>query len=99
MWENDSVDSQKPYERYTMDNERQLIYPVDNILVDTPNGTLGRDIVGFFTESPLKTKRLHIHYRYYGKSGKSAEYQSLMIFGDMMKVQSAVRTTKAIVPE
>ncbi len=64
-------------------------------LVDTPDGTLGRDIIGFFTESPIKTRGLQTRYRRYGKSGESTEAQSLMIFGDMMKVHSTVATQKA----
>ena len=65
-------------------------------LVDTPDGTLGRDTVGFFTESPLKTKGLQTNYRSYGKSGESVESQSLMNFdGDVVKTQSTVAALKA----
>ena len=71
------------------------IPPMTYYLVDTPNGTLGRDIVSFFTESPIKTKGLQTDYRLYGKGGETVESQSLMIFGDMMKTQSTVAALKS----
>ncbi|MDR2921535.1 MAG: hypothetical protein LBV72_19485 [Tannerella sp.] len=71
------------------------ISPMTYYLVDTPDGTLGRDIVGFFTESPLKTKGIRTKYSCYGKSGVSVEAQSLKDYGDMLKTQSTVATLKA----
>ncbi|MDR2148374.1 MAG: hypothetical protein LBE91_18180 [Tannerella sp.] len=71
------------------------IPPMTYYLVDTPDGTLGRDIVGFFTESLLKTGRLQTEYRSYGKGGESVEAQSLKDYGDIMKVQSTVAAIKS----
>jgi len=61
-------------------------------LVDTPDGTLGRDINGFFTEAPIKTANLKVDSPC-GKT-ESVQAQSLMGFGDMMKNQNAVALMK-----
>ena len=99
-----SGDSQSKYYSRKADNlinaceilkQLSSIPPMTYYLVDTPDGTLGRDIIGFFTESPLKTKGIQTDYRCYGKSGESVESQSLMDFGDMMKTQIGVATIKA----
>jgi hypothetical protein len=70
------------------------IPPMTYYLVDTPDGTLGMDKTGFFTESLLKTKGLQTNYRCYGKSGESVDSQSLMDFGDEMRTQSAIANLK-----
>ena len=57
-------------------------------LVDTPDGTLGRDINGFFTEAPIKSTNLKIDNPC-GKTG-SVQAQSLMGFGNMMNNQNSV---------
>jgi len=71
------------------------IPPMTYYLVDTPNGTLGRDIVGFFTESPIGTKGIQTSYRYCGKGGESVEAQSLKDFGNMIQTQSTVAAIKS----
>jgi uncharacterized membrane protein YhaH (DUF805 family) len=68
------------------------IPPLTYYLVDTPDGTLGRDINGYFTEAPLKTKNLKVEFNR-GKSG-SVELEGLHGFGDVMKNQSSVALLK-----
>jgi hypothetical protein len=75
--------------------ELSAVPPMSYYLVDTPNGTLGRDIVGFFTESQVKTRGIQSNYRCYGKSLESVEAKSLINYGDMVKTQSSVAALKA----
>jgi len=62
-------------------------------LVDTPDGTLGRDINGFFTEAPIKTANLKID-KHCGKT-ESVQAKSLMGFGNMVNNQNSVAQLKA----
>ena len=64
------------------------IPPRTYYLVDTPDGTLGRDINGFYTESPIKTQNLKIENPC-GETG-TEEPQSLTGYGDMNKNQNSV---------
>ena len=57
-------------------------------MVDTPDGSLGRDIQGYYTESALKTENLTVESRC-GKS-EAVEFLSLQGFGDMQKNQTTV---------
>ena len=61
-------------------------------LVDTPDGTLGRDINGFFTEAPIKTANLKIDNPC-GKT-ESVQAQSLMGFGNMVNNQNGAALQK-----
>ncbi|MDR1688761.1 MAG: hypothetical protein LBS21_09165 [Clostridiales bacterium] len=67
--------------------------PMTYYMVDTPDGTLGRDIVGFFTEAPIKTKGLSTKYRTYGLTG-AVSAESLMGYGDFVKMHSIAAATK-----
>ena len=49
--------------------------------IDTPDGSLGRDINGYYTEAPVKTENLIVETRC-GKS-ETVEFQSLKDFGNM----------------
>jgi len=62
-------------------------------LVDTPDGSLGRDMNDYFTEAPLKTKDLKIG----SPSARpgTVEFSSLRAFGDPFKNQSCVAQLKA----
>ena len=66
--------------------------PQTYYLVDTPDGTLGMDINGFFTEAPIKTANLKIDNPC-GKT-ESAQAQSLTGFGNMMNNQNSVALQK-----
>lgn len=54
-------------------------------VVETPDGNLGRDMNGFYTEAPLKTQNLRVGCR----RGNADEVQCLSLtdFGDMMANQ------------
>ena len=69
------------------------IPPQTYYLVDTPDGTLGRDINGFFTEASIKTAHLKIDNPC-GETG-SVQAQSLMGFGNMVNNQNSVAQLKA----
>ena len=60
--------------------------------VDSPDGSLGRDIQGYYTESPLKTENLTVESRC-GKSD-AIEFLSLQGFGDMQANQTTVALLK-----
>jgi hypothetical protein len=60
--------------------------------VDTPDGALGRDIQGYYTEAPLKTKNLILESRC--DKSEAVEYSSLKGFGDMLKNQTSVAMLK-----
>lgn len=62
-------------------------------LVDTPDGTLGRDTLGFFTEAPIKTSRLRLE-RSPPLPGP-VESVSLKAFGDDRDVLTAVAQLKS----
>ena len=68
------------------------IPPQTYFLVDTPDGTLGRDINGFFTESPVKTQNLKVE----NPCGETdtVQSQSLKGYGDMNKNQTGVAYQK-----
>ena len=68
------------------------IPPQTYYLVDTPDGTLGRDINGFFTEALIKTANLKIDYPC-GKT-ESVQAQSLMGFGNTEENMSSVAVIK-----
>lgn len=57
-------------------------------VVDTPDGSLGRDKVEFYTEAPLKTENLIVKSR--SNSQESVEFISLLGFGDVMANQTTV---------
>jgi hypothetical protein len=63
-------------------------------LVDTPDGTLGRDIGDFFTEKPIKTKNLKVASPV--ATSEKVEFSSLKSFGDGFKSQAAVANMKAL---
>lgn len=71
-----------------VDSIPQLTYYV----VATPDGSLGRDITGFYTEAPLKTKNLIVESRS-DRSG-AVEFLSLKCFGDTFANQKAVAYLK-----
>ena len=62
-------------------------------LVDTPDGTLGRDINGFFTEKPIQNMNLKIESPSGGTTGP-VQAQSLTGFGNMLKNQTSVAIQK-----
>jgi len=70
-----------------------FIQPQTYYMVDTPDGTLGRDANGFFTEKPIKIRDLTIN----STLGEvdSIKPQSLTMFGETIKNQSAVAHIKA----
>lgn len=57
-------------------------------VVDTPDGALGRDMNGFYTEAPIKTRGIIAEARQ-DKPG-TVECSSLMEFGNMVQNQLAV---------
>lgn len=60
--------------------------------VDTPDGALGRDIFGFYTEAPIKTGGLVLETS--APASKTVQAVSLTAFGDAMKSQTAVAQLK-----
>ncbi|WP_420628185.1 hypothetical protein [Candidatus Leptofilum sp.] len=60
--------------------------------VDTPDGSLGRDMNGYFTEAPLKTKNLVIESK--PIKSETVKALSLKSFGDMVANQTAVAHLK-----
>lgn len=61
--------------------------------VDTPDGTLGRDMFGFYTEAPIKTSGLRLETS--APVSGPVESVSLTAFGDAMKSQTAVAQLKS----
>ena len=61
--------------------------------VDTPDGTLGRDMFGFYTEAPIKTSGLRLETS--ASVPGPADSVSLTAFGDPMKSQTAVAHLKS----
>ena len=68
------------------------IPPQTYFSVETQDGVLGRDINGFFTEAPIKTKNLRIDNPCVETD--SVQPQSLLGFGDMIKNQTSVAYLK-----
>ena len=68
------------------------IPPHTYYLVDTPDGTLGRDSYDFFTESPVKTQNLKIENP--RRETGSVQPKSLMSYGNMSKNQWGVAYQK-----
>ena len=68
------------------------IPPQTFYLVDTPDGTLGRDINGFYTEAPIKTTNLMIDNPY--EKNESVQAQSLIGFGNMINNQNSIALLK-----
>lgn len=62
-------------------------------VVETPDGALGRDMFGFYTEAPIKTKRLTLETS--APVRKQVESGSLTAFGDAMKSQTSVAQLKS----
>jgi hypothetical protein len=63
--------------------------------VTTPDGKLGRDIVDFYTEAPLKTRGLKTKYRSSGRRNESVDALSLTSAGEMIKTQSTLAAIKS----
>lgn len=61
--------------------------------VETPNGTLGRDMVGFDTEAPIKTSGLRLETA--TPMPGPVESVSLTAFGDAMKSHTMVAHLKS----
>lgn len=61
--------------------------------VETPDGTLGRDMFGFYTEVPIKTSGLRLETS--APVRGLVESVSLTAFGDAMKSQTAVAQVKS----
>jgi hypothetical protein len=66
-------------------------------VVDTPDGSLGRDIFGFYTEAPIKTSGIRLE----SDPGTTAQVSALSLtafgdtIGDAMKSQASVAALKA----
>jgi hypothetical protein len=56
--------------------------------VDTPDGPLGRDTLGFYTEGPIKTKNLALETEFVHSD--PVECSSLTCYGDIMKSGTTV---------
>ena len=69
-----------------------FISPQLYYMVDTPDGTLGRDINGFFTEAPIKTKNIMLESPCAATDPVQA--QSLTDFGDPIKNLNSVAVLK-----
>ena len=77
----------------------ELLKKVDRIpnltyyLVETPDGSLGRDMNGFYTEAPIKTGNLRIECR---RDNVPSEVQCLSLtdYGNMMENQRNTAITK-----
>ena len=61
-------------------------------VVDTPDGSLGRDINGYYTEAQIKTKGLIVESRL--SKSETVEFLSLNGFGDMLANQTTVAQLK-----
>lgn len=62
-------------------------------VVETPDGVLGRDMNGFYTEDPIKTGNLRVDYK---RDNAPSEVQCLSLtdFGNMMENQRNTAITK-----
>jgi hypothetical protein len=63
-------------------------------IVDTPDGSLGRDIFGFYTEAPIKNSGISLETT--GTATTHVESLSLTAFGDAMKSQGSVASLKSM---
>ncbi len=76
----------------------EMLAKVENIpgltyyVVETPDGNLGRDMNGFYTEAQIKTKDLHLATQ--GAASAPVESESLTMFGDLMGNQSSVAAVR-----
>jgi hypothetical protein len=70
------------------------IPPNTYYVVDTPDGSLGRDVFGFYTEEPIKTSRLKIEVT--DLDGPPVDAASLTEFGDAGKSMMSVATLKSV---
>jgi HEAT repeat protein len=61
-------------------------------IVETPDGALCRDMLGFYTEGPIKTSGLTLHTSQ--PASDTVESLSLTAFGDAMKSQASVAQLK-----
>ena len=61
-------------------------------VVDTPDGSLGRDMNGYYTGAPLKTKNLRLAVP--DAASETVEFASLKMFGDSFQNQSVVAALK-----
>ena len=66
----------------------EAIPPLTYYLVDTQDGTLGRDVDGFFTEAPVKTSGLVVEHPTGGTDAVQPE--SLTGFGNVFKSQMGI---------
>jgi ribosomal protein S27E len=71
------------------------IPPMTYYTVTTPDGTLCKDIVDFYTEAPLKTKGLRVKHRSLGKDSEAVDALSLIQAGDMLKANASVANLKS----
>jgi hypothetical protein len=77
----------------------ELLLKLDSIpgltyyVVDTPDGSLGRDVQGLYTEAPLKTENLVLETEA-ARSEDTVELESLTGFGEMMAYQTSVAHLK-----
>jgi hypothetical protein len=62
-------------------------------LVITPDGSLGRDIQGYYTEAPIKTKKIVVSSP--RSTSEAVECGSLMGFGDIMANQTTIAHLKS----
>jgi hypothetical protein len=69
------------------------IPPMTYYVVETPDGVLGRDTLGFYTEAPLKTSGLKLEAS--APVPDPVESDSLTAFGDAMKSQTVVAQLKS----
>jgi len=72
--------------------EPASVPPLTYFLVETPDGNLGRDMNGFYTEAPIKTRNLHLLTT--APMPAPVEFEGLTVFGDPMTNQSTVANMK-----
>lgn len=73
-------------------NRLRAIPQLTYYTVTTPDGSLGRDCQGFYTEAPLKTKNLTVGAR--GNRSTTVELSSLKLAGDPLQNQTSVALLK-----
>ena len=91
--------------RYCTQRGRSLLYATEILkavpsipgqtyyAVETPDGTLGRDMFGFYTEAPIKTSGLRLETS--APVHGPVESVGLTAFGDAMKGQTSVAQLKS----
>jgi hypothetical protein len=67
--------------------------PLTYYTVDTPDGVLGRDMNGFYTEAPIKTKNLRLAVT--PATRDTVEFAGLKAFGDNLAAESTVAALKS----